>query len=101
MEEREKVALFFAAQREDTAAPHPHSLGIGEILYPNEGHAFFFFLLRNFKTATAGVRQLGNWGWSFLKLLAGDLLSETKNATRERKERRKPGAECNSYGVRE
>ena len=47
-----------------------------------------------------GIRQLGNWSWSFLQLAACGLLSEVKPATRERRQRGTSGAEHSSDGVR-
>ena len=90
MKKREKVALFpCQAKREHSRLPpqelcppggrvkrfivRAHSLGVGNKSQSSEGLVVFFFL-QNVKMVTAGIRQLGNWDWSFPNLLCCDLL---------------------------
>ena len=72
-----------------------HSLVNRERFYILMKVLCFIFFVQNFKMATVGIRQLGNWDWPFLKFIwpvTFFLISRMK---------RMPGAECNSYGVRE
>ena len=90
--------LFQAKGKHSQLEPQqlcPRSL----LSYLHEVLAFFFLLLQNFKTAVVGIRQLGNWRWSFMKLAARGLLSEMKT-TRECRRRRMSGAEYISDGIR-
>lgn len=52
----------------------PPSLGNRGTFYISMKALLFFFLLQSFKMATASIRQLGNWDWSFPNLLCCDLL---------------------------
>lgn len=72
----------------------------GEVLYPHEGHAFSFAKFLFFSFAKfAVIRQLSNW--SGVPEVTTHVLFEMKNATRECRGRRMPGAKYNSYEVRE
>ena len=46
-----------------------HSLGNRERFYILMKVLCFIFLVQNFKMATVGIRQLGNWEWSFLEFI--------------------------------
>ena len=81
----------------------PLSQEQGEVLYPHEGHAssfakFLFFFFTSF-AKFAGIRQLSIR--SGVPEVITHVLFEMKNATRECRGRRTPGAKCGSYEVRE
>ena len=46
-----------------------HSLGNRGRFYILIKVLWLIFLVQNFKMATVGIRQLGNWDWSFLKFI--------------------------------
>lgn len=80
----------------------PLSQEQGEVLYPHEGHASsfakFLFLFSSF-AKFAGISQLSIR--SGVPEVITHVLFEMKNAPRECRGRRMPGAKCGSYEVRE
>ena len=97
--------VFLSGKREmqqaSTSRTVPHFLrSRGGGLYPLEGLAVLFFSCQ-FSKQPQLAQATQQSGLVSLKLSAHDLLSEMQDATRERRGRRKPGAEYNLYGVRE
>ena len=77
----------------------PPSLGSkGELLYPNESLAFFFFgKISKWPQWVSGKSVTGS---GIPEVIRPDFFLKLQNAPREYMGRRKPGVEYNSYGVR-